>query len=430
MTRILQMDKISSRHIIHRRIFYYGCIALVFLMPVYGRLLPPIIALMVLNWLIDGRFIKTFPQIFKNRKRWWTFSFALIYIMYLVGLLFSSNLQYGWFDLQIKLSLLIFPLLFATLDETVFDSAKISFICKMFVAGCFSGSILLLSHALFNQLVNHTGNAFVYSMLSWSFHPSYLAAYITFAIAIIADFIFRNYQMMTWKIKTGLTILILFFFTFVFLLSSKAGIGSLILTTVLYILFVMFRKKMIKLSIGLLIITALCFYTAFNLFPYVLLRINEISIIPSLNESTLGNDTRSTPERLVEWKTSWEIIKQHFIFGVGTGDVKDELMKKYKEKNLQVLYDRKLNTHNQYLETFIALGILGVLVLIAMLILPAIRAVWKGNYLYFVFIIIFGFNILVESMLEIQAGVVFFAFFNSFLFWTGTEWEYHKKTGI
>ncbi len=375
-----------------------------------------------MNWLIEGRFVKIFPQIFKDPRKWWTFSFSLIYLLYLVGLLYSSNFQYGWFDLEIKLSLFLFPLLFSTLDESVFDPAKIKFICKMFVLGCFTGSIILLIHALFSKLLYNTEDSFVYSNLSWSFHPSYFATYLAFAIAIIADFVFLNYNKMTVQARAGLMILVLFFFAIVFLLSSKAGIGSLILITVLYILFVMFRKKMFRLGISLIIISTLCFYAAFNLFPYVVMRITKSNTITTLNESSMRSDTSSTSERLVIWKTSWEIIKQHFIFGVGTGDVKDELMKKYKEKNLQALFEHKLNTHNQYLETFIALGIIGFLALLAMLILPGIRAIRTGNYLYFVFLMIFSFNILVESMLEIQAGVVFFAFFNSFFFWTGNGW--------
>jgi O-antigen ligase len=146
------------------------------------------------------------------------------------------------------------------------------------------------------------------------------------------------------------------------------------------------------------------------------------SNITSQNEHSFNNSTSSTPERILIWKSSLEIIRDHLVFGVGTGDVKDELLKKYKEKNQAILLEHRLNTHDQYLETFIALGFTGFLMLLAMLILPAIRAVKTGQYLYFVFIIVFSFNILVESMLEIQAGVVFYAFFNCFFFWTGNKW--------
>jgi O-antigen ligase len=411
------MDKISSRHIVHRQIFYFCCLALVFFLPVYGRLLPPVILVMVLNWLIDGQYIKTFPRIFKERKRWTTLSFALIYLIYLAGLLYSSNYKYGWFDLEIKLSLFLFPLIFSTTDDADVDPVKIKFILKIFILGCFTGSVILLLHALFSKLVYHTVNSFVYSNFSWSFHPSYFATYISFAIAIAADFLFVNSGTMNLKSRLGLIFLILFFFMIVFLLSSKAGIGTLLLIAVFYTFIIIFRKRMIKLGIGLILTAAFCFYAAFNLFPYVGKRINKANS-SQLSGTPARNDTSSTVERLVIWQTSGEIIKRHFIFGVGTGDVKDTLMKAYKEKGLDKVYEHKLNTHNQYLQTFIALGFIGFLVLAAMFIFPAIGAARAGNYLYLAFIMIFSFNILVESMLEVQAGVVFFAFFNAFFFWT------------
>jgi O-antigen ligase len=419
------MAKIISRHIIHRRIFYYCCILLVFLLPVYGKLIPPVIAIMVLNWLIDGRFIKTLPEIFKDPRRWWTLSFSLIYLLYLAGLLYSSNLKYGWFDVEIKLSLFIFPLLFSTLDKDTFDQPKIRIIFTMFILGCLSGSIILLSRALYSKLMYNTENSFVYSNLSWSFHPSYLSAYLTFAIAIISEFVFINYTRMSLRARAGSVTLVLFFFSMVFLLSSKAGIGSLLLVSVLYFLFVMFRKKMISSAIGLAIIFAFCFYVAFHLFPYVTVRINNANMASNFSKNSMSSDTSSTPERMAIWRSSWEIIRHNFIFGVGTGDVKDALLARYKENNFQALYAHKLNTHSQYLQTLIALGMIGLIVILAMLLLPALWALRSGNYLYLVFLFILSFNILVESMLEVQAGVVFFAFFNSFFFWTGDECKNH-----
>jgi cellulose synthase/poly-beta-1,6-N-acetylglucosamine synthase-like glycosyltransferase len=68
------------------------------------------------------------------------------------------------------------------------------------------------------------------------------------------------------------------------------------------------------------------------------------------------------------------------------------------------------------LQTSIALGLAGFLVLVAMLLFPALRALQRHQDIYLVFLFIFSIAILSESMLEIQAGVVFYAFFNVFLF--------------
>jgi len=76
----------------------------------------------------------------------------------------------------------------------------------------------------------------------------------------------------------------------------------------------------------------------------------------------------------------------------------------------------RLNAHNQYLQTYIALGIPGALLLILMLVLPGWLAVRRIHFIYFSFLAVFAFNILVESMLEVQAGVIYYAFFNSLFF--------------
>jgi len=76
----------------------------------------------------------------------------------------------------------------------------------------------------------------------------------------------------------------------------------------------------------------------------------------------------------------------------------------------------ELNAHNQYLQTMITLGIIGLIVLLLNLILPALYSMEQKHYLYLVFLILIGFNLLFESMLETQAGVVFYAFFNAYLF--------------
>ena len=123
-----------------------------------------------------------------------------------------------------------------------------------------------------------------------------------------------------------------------------------------------------------------------------------------------------TVARMEIWKISIGLIKQHFMFGVGTGDVKDVFMKAYQQQNLYSIFKKKLNAHNQYLQTFVTLGVFGFSLLVAFLLIPVYRSLRKGDYLYTLFLLIFAINILVESMLETQAGVVFYAFFNAFLF--------------
>ena len=138
-------------------------------------------------------------------------------------------------------------------------------------------------------------------------------------------------------------------------------------------------------------------------------------MIQNKNEVIDKQTTESTSVRVLIWGVATEIIKNNFLFGVGTGDVKDVLLEKYKENGMTGAYNEKLNAHNQFLQTFVALGLPGIILLLSSFIFPFILAIRKRNYIYISFLTIVFVNFLTESMLETIAGVMFYAFFNSLL---------------
>jgi O-antigen ligase len=407
----MDMDTISLRQKMHQKIFYTCCMLLSFSIPIYRKLLPPVILVMVLNWIIEGKYLKTFPLIFREPGRRNTALFSAIYIVYLFGMLYTSDYSFGWFDLEIKFSLLIFPLIFSTLDQNAPDRDAIRKFLMAYVAGCILGSLILIIHAGIREFGYGITDSFFYTNLSWSFHPSYFAMYLTFACAILFEYIFFSGKHVTaWK-TAALLALVVFFGIMIFLLSSRGGILCLMMVTFYIVMELIFRRRKVLTGGIVLVLATLCFYLAFHIFSFALNRMKQ-------TEPATGNSVQdgNTSQRLTVWKTSVSIIKKNFLFGVGTGDVKDELKSKYREVNLKDILIQELNAHNQYLQTFIALGIIGFLVLVLALFMPATGALRWGQILYFAFLLVFIVNNLVESMLETQAGVVFYAFMNVLLF--------------
>ena len=459
-----------TRHGVHDQVFNYGCAALAFFMPIHPRILPPIILIMVLNWLADGRFIKRIPRMFTERRRFVLFSFSALYILYLIGLIYSKNMIYARFDLEVKFSLLLFPLLFATSDLTfergslparrlaalifcgllfvttwlqqpeygilffgiltwimLFSIAFIfsdllfpSFtvrkqIVATFVAGCVVGTLILLMHAAANYFYLDDKGAFYYKPLGWFFHPGYISMYLNFAMAaVILELMKENKG--RFRFKTGLAILILYFLVLIFLLGSKSGLIVTIAIALLVVMFEVFERKRPVAGILVLLLTALIFYGGIRLFSYTATRVNlSLGDIESSEGKGVQSDN-SIGTRLEIWEDSWQIIRENWLIGVGTGDVKDVLLDKYRQDHFLIGFTERRNAHEQYLQTFIALGIAGFLTLFAMILLPAWFALKEKYYLYLVFLVIFAINIMVESMLENQAGVIFYAFFNIFLF--------------
>jgi hypothetical protein len=118
-------------------------------------------------------------------------------------------------------------------------------------------------------------------------------------------------------------------------------------------------------------------------------------------------------QRLEFWKAGWAIAKTHPWSGVGTGDVKQAFNDQYSISQSRLDEKHRLRAHNQYLTIWVALGIVGLLLLLTMLIYPFIK--WRTNLLYTSFLIIIGLSCLTEDTLESEAGVMFFAFFYIFL---------------
>lgn len=125
--------------------------------------------------------------------------------------------------------------------------------------------------------------------------------------------------------------------------------------------------------------------------------------------------------RLEFWKTALYIIKQHPVYGVGTGNIQDSFNKAYIKTNSKLDANWRLRCHNQYLAITVAYGIVGLIVFLFYLAYPAIILKKKLHYLYWPFFIIALLSFITEDTLETQAGVTFFAFFNTLFLWLATS---------
>ncbi len=127
---------------------------------------------------------------------------------------------------------------------------------------------------------------------------------------------------------------------------------------------------------------------------------------------------RSIASRFIYAATGYQIFKDNFYFGVGTGDVRDAFVEQYKKnRTFQKLCDKR--SHNQFITIALSEGLFGVIVFLGCLVL--IYKQYKGslNYLFTLGQTILLISMLWEDTLETQAGVAIFALLlNLFLFET------------
>ena len=119
--------------------------------------------------------------------------------------------------------------------------------------------------------------------------------------------------------------------------------------------------------------------------------------------------------RLEFWKTALYIIKQNLWFGAGTGDVKIAFREQYEKENTCLQKVWQLRSHNQYLATTVALGLVGLLLFLIHLITPFFSKK-KLSVFFIFFLLIELLSFINEDTLETQAGLTFCVFFTQLLF--------------
>lgn len=399
-----------SRKIIHNQLHYFLAVLIAFSLPL-ATLTPLLIVLFALNWIVEGDFLEKLNNIKQNKV---VFVFTSLYIVHLFGLIYTDNLKSGWFDMEVKLSLLVFPLIIGSKPLT---EKQVKGIIKSLIISIVYVGLYLITRAITFYFFNHE-NVFYYQLFSPFIHPSYLSMYINMAVAFV---LYQNYKGKKVFTKAYIVdkLLVLYLFSITFLLASKSGIFLFIIIVFVYLCLEFHKnRKMIHFAVGSLIIS-LSFIALSYFSPKNFDRI--IHLIETINSNDIENNSNeSSSLRLHLWSTSNEVIKDSFLLGYGTGDGKDILNKALEEKEITNAFKNKLNAHNAFYEMFLKLGMVGFVVLLLNIIFPSFIAFKQNNVLYLFLVIILVFNFSFESMLETKAGVIFYAFFNSLIFFKVT----------
>lgn len=152
-------------------------------------------------------------------------------------------------------------------------------------------------------------------------------------------------------------------------------------------------------------------------------RIHEIFWEIDVYQKTGDANGHSLTQRFEYWKTACAIIHNNLLIGVGTGDVPKVFNEAYVNSNSSLLPQWRLRAHNQYLSIAIGMGLIGLLWFLITLFYPMYKLGMQFNYLYLAFFIIALVSFFTEDTLETQAGVTFFAFFNSFFLFLQPCWK-------
>lgn len=128
---------------------------------------------------------------------------------------------------------------------------------------------------------------------------------------------------------------------------------------------------------------------------------------------TIGGDPdgNSLLQRLEHWKVGKEIIKQNWLFGIGSGDIQLAFDEQYKQTNTQLDIENWNRTHNQFMTFWITFGIVGFILFAGFWFWFLGKNIRLNNLLGIGFTLIAIASFLSEDTIETQQGVTYIALF-------------------
>jgi O-antigen ligase len=264
-------------------------------------------------------------------------------------------------------------------------------------------------------LFSETGemSSFLSANFSVIHHPTYLSAFAAMCSALLI------YGLkMKWDYYSQHRVIALFvmFVVVQFFCISLAGILFLLM----YLIYLTFSRVREVLSKRMFVgFTIAVFITLFcivrftpdvgdqlvNSVDYLIEYVDDPEeFIKSKQTSIGGSETR-----LILWTAAFYVYLEN-PFGVGTANVDDymtDMLYRIGQPHMAV---KKLNPHNQYLQTAVEIGSVGLLILCSIIFYGCYYAIKKKNWILLFVILNLAFNCLFESMLQRQSGIVFYTF--------------------
>ena len=360
------------------------------------KLVPVGFILWVLTIGINRETLK-FQKIFSNIRKW----FVLYYILLLIGMLWTDNHSFGYSKLENKLSFILLPILFAfsklsLTRKKLINVYIISLTCSLFI----NYGIVIHETVFLNQSSLYGG--FMNENFSHLMHRSYYCNYLVVGCIILLNRLLNEDK--SWADF----ILFILFSVAIFQTLAKSGIVIYLILIPLYIILRLIERKQYTF-IGI------CFLVLFASISFLIQVDNPVKtrfkMIPDAIEhfqSTNNPSSESNTSRLLMWSTSMDIFTENPFIGVGTGDYDDALTERNRRYNNMGVVKQRYNSHNQFLNTMVQLGLCGLSMIIMIFITGFKNALQTKDLLLFFTFLAFLLNFLFESFIESQAGIVLF----------------------
>ncbi len=417
-----------NRKKIHQQIFKSTSIALAACIPFSQRISTFILIVMAVNWITEGNLTHKIKTAYRQA---FVILCSLFYLLEIAGLFYTHHFSNGFYHAQTEASFFVIPLLF-------FSYEKIDKKLTNNILGAFCLTVFLTSlYCVITGIIHYTQSGDISSLFFKDLvspihqHPVYFSVYTL--ICMVYLFFSINGSASVKKIFLLLAALI-YFSLLLFLLRSKMVVAITFIYAVYQLTLILVYRK------GLSRFTALYPLWLISMILIILFTSNPFSKQVNLlyvtdwskiHETRFNSDDRfgDIGIRLTLGKFGIHILNESraWIFGVSPGDAQNDVNLKIISSGMFTGYPGtddhgfiNYNLHDQYLQTLLNSGIVGLILLLGILLVVYKKSYENKDPVLFFTLFAFTSFFLTESVLERQMGIVPFFFFVSILILQGS----------
>lgn len=339
---------------------------------------------------------------------WILFSFILLYVMYVLYCIPSKDFGHASKDLEHKLSFIVFPILFSFRPNFEVNRKKL---LSAFTIGCMILGMYFVLQSVYHYSITGDSSYFHSSAFAPSHHPSYVAAFFSFAVFFLISEIHPTQS----RKRTWLSIAVITFLTILHLpLESLSGILVLGCLTAFFVLRWAWATFSRWIFASTMILGIFSIQVVFWIQPSLKDNLSYTASVVShyvesptkfIQESPSGMSGNQA--RLVVWTITGQIIADH-PFGIGLGNLEGEMKQRLIQLNQLELVEKNYNPHNQFLQIAAEIGLFGLILFLSILFFVVRFAMQRKDELLVFLVFSLILNCLFESMLQRQSGIVFY----------------------
>lgn len=332
---------------------------------------------------------------------------TLLFFLILLSYFQSDNIGYWAERVRVKLPFLILPFAISNL----FPIEKRKFEMLLFIF--WMSMVSFCGYSIFNFFMHYDAIMQSYAAAHTLWTPK---DHIRFSLAVacsvwIGIYLYRVqfYFKYKWESQVWFYVSLLLII-YLHILAVRSGLLGFYLSVLYFVLYFLIIKKDWKHALMTLISAAIICAIAIFSSPTIQTKMGYMRY--DIGEYLNGKNVqgKSDAGRLLSQEMGWNVLKNNVWFGVGAGDVSDEVKKQYQQLHPEIEESQRFEPHNQFLFTALGVGVLGAIVFYACLFYLFFKNNNAKKWVVASVFIILSSSFISETTLEIQIGTTLFLF--------------------